>query len=57
VRIEVKAAASVSRSDFSGLDRLAAIAGKHFVQGIVLYDGERPLSFANNLRAAPFACV
>jgi predicted AAA+ superfamily ATPase len=55
VGIEVKAAASVTRRDFSGLDRLSSIAGKHFVQGIVLYDGEQPLSFADNLRATPFA--
>ena len=57
VGIEVKAAASVTRRDFSGLDRLASIAGKHFVQGIVLYDGKQPLSFADNLRAAPLASV
>jgi hypothetical protein len=57
VGIEVKAGASVTRRDFSGLDRLTSIAGKHFVQGVVLYDGERPLSFADNLRSAPFASV
>lgn len=57
VGIEVKAAASVTRRDFSGLDRLASVAGKHFVQGILLYDGEQPLSFADKLRAAPFASV
>ncbi len=57
VGIEVKATASVARRDFSGLDRLAALAGKNFVQGIVLFDGERPLSFADNLRAVPFASV
>lgn len=57
VGVEVKAAATITRRDFSGLDRLAAIAGSRFVQGIVLYDGERPLSFAENLRAAPFASV
>ncbi|HET6491391.1 MAG TPA: hypothetical protein VFG44_00305 [Burkholderiales bacterium] len=54
VGIEVKAAATVTRRDFSGLDRLASVAGKHFVQGIVLYNGEQPLSFADNLRAARF---
>ena len=57
VGIEVKAAASVTRRDFSGLDRLASLAGKRFAQGIVLHDGERPLSFADNLRAVPFASV
>ena len=57
VGIEVKAAASVTRRDFFGLDRLASIAGDRFVQGIVLYDGERSLSFAGHLRAVPFASV
>ena len=57
IGIEVKAAASIARRDFSGLERLASIAGKRFLQGIVLYDGVRPLSFADNLRAAPFASV
>lgn len=57
VGVEVKAAATVARRDFSGLDRLASVAAKRFVQGVVLYDGERPLSFADNLRAVPFASV
>lgn len=57
VGIEVKAAASVTRRDFSGMDRLASIAGRSFAQGIVLYDGERSLSFADKLRAVPFASV
>jgi hypothetical protein len=55
VGIEVKAAASITRSDFRGLDRLAKAAGGSFIQGIVLYDGEQPLCFADNLRALPFA--
>ncbi|MBV9183673.1 MAG: ATP-binding protein [Acidobacteria bacterium] len=53
VGIEVKAAASVVRRDFAGLERVAAAAGTAFVQGILLYDGEKSLSFANNLAAAP----
>ena len=57
VGIEVKAAASITRRDFAGLDRLASAAGQHFVQGIVLYNGEQALSFADNLRAAPLACL
>lgn len=57
VGVEVKAAASITRRDFAGLDRLASAAGKHFVQGIVLYNGEQTLSFADNLRAAPLACL
>lgn len=57
VGLEVRAAASLTRRDFSGLDRLASAAGKHFVQGIALYDGAQPLSFADNLRAALLASM
>lgn len=57
VGIEVKAAASVTRRDFSGLDRLATVAGPAFVQGILLYDGEHTLSFADKLRAAPVSAL
>lgn len=55
--IEVEAAAFIPRRGFFALDRLASIAGKSFVQGIVLYAGERPLSFADKLLAVPFASV
>lgn len=54
VGIEVKAAASVTRRDFAGLERVASAAGIAFVQGIVLYDGDQILSFGKTLRAAPF---
>jgi len=54
VGIEVKAAASITRRDFAGLERLAAAAGSTFVQGILLYDGDQTLSFGERLRAAPF---
>jgi predicted AAA+ superfamily ATPase len=57
VGIEVKAAASVTRRDFQGLERLATIAGSAFVQGIVLYDGAHSLSFADKLHAAPVAAM
>lgn len=57
VGIEVKAAATVGRKDFAGLDRLAAAAGERFVQGILLYDGDQTLSFSDNLHAAPMSCL
>jgi uncharacterized protein len=57
VGIEVKLAASITRRDFSGLDRLAAIAGPAFVQGIILHDGERALSFGDKLRSAPISAL
>ena len=53
VGIEVKSAASVTRRDFLGLERVASVAGSAFKQGIVLYDGVQTLSFADNLRAVP----
>jgi predicted AAA+ superfamily ATPase len=57
VGIEVKAAASVMRRDFAGLERVASAAGPAFVQGLVLYDGEQTLSFGSNLHAVPLATL
>jgi len=57
VGIEVKAAASVTRRDFAGLERVASAAGTAFVQGILLYDGDQMLSFEENLRAAPMSVL
>jgi predicted AAA+ superfamily ATPase len=54
VGIEVKVAASVTRRDFAGLERVASAAGIAFVQGIVLYDCDQTLPFGKTLRAAPF---
>ena len=38
---------------FKGLRRLASAAGKRFVAGVVLYDGETSASFGDNLHAVP----
>ena len=57
VGVEVKAAASVTRQDFGGLQRLASAAGASFVQGILLYHGEQTLSFGENLRAVPLPAL
>jgi uncharacterized protein len=57
VGIEVKAAASVTRRDFAGLERVASAAGTAFVQGIVLYDGNQTLSFGERLRAVPLPAL
>jgi predicted AAA+ superfamily ATPase len=51
--IEVKAASSVSSSDFSGLRTLREAAGDSFVQGVVLYDGEVTLPFGDKFNAVP----
>jgi uncharacterized protein len=51
--IEVKAAASVSASDFRGLRKLKDAAGSQFAGGAVLYDGETSVSFGDGLFAVP----
>jgi hypothetical protein len=51
--IEIKAAATVTDKDFRGLRKLAAAAGKRFVAGVVLYDGEATAGFGDGLYAAP----
>ena len=53
VGIEVKASATVTSSDLAGLRALAEIAGKAFVQGIVLHLGASRVSFGPGLTACP----
>ena len=55
--IEVKAAATVRNADFSGLRKLASACGESFVQGIVLYDHDKAVTFGENLCAAPIASL
>lgn len=55
--IEVKAAASVSSSDFKGLRKVAHAAGEAFRIGLVLYDGEKVLPFGDRLYAAPVSSL
>ena len=57
IGIEVKAAATVSGADFKGLRRLKDHTGKDFVTGIVLYDGDKALSFGEGLWAVPLAAL
>lgn len=51
--VEIKAAATVTPSDFRGLRKLAETAGKRFAAGVVLYDGEMCARFGDNLFAVP----
>lgn len=55
--IEVKAAASVGDQDLKGLRKLAAAAGKDFVAGVVLYDGDTTLKLDQNLFAVPLVSL
>lgn len=57
VGIEVKASATVSERDFSGLRRLATAAGENFALGLVLYDGERTVSFGDRTAAVPISAL
>ena len=51
--VEVKAAATVTDTDFRGLRKLRDAAGKQFAAGVVLYDGTAATSFGDNLFAVP----
>ena len=53
VGIEVKASATVSTKDFSGLRYLAADAGERFVMGLILYDHENSIAFGPRMAAVP----
>ena len=55
VGVEVKASATVSKGDFSGLQRLAAGVGEKFVMGIVLYDHDVSVSLGQQMAAVPIS--
>ncbi|WP_372573646.1 ATP-binding protein [Ruegeria jejuensis] len=57
VGIEVKSSATVTSSDFSGMRKLAEACGDRFVQGLVLYDHDQVVPFADNMFAAPISCM
>ena len=57
VGIEIKAAASVSNSDFSGLRILAEASGERFVSGMVLYDHHKVVPFGERLSAVPISAL
>lgn len=55
--IEVKASATVTASDFKGLRKLQDIAGKKFLTGLILYDGEHLIPFGEKLWAIPLSVL
>ena len=57
VGIEVKAAATVNQSDFSGLRKLLEACGKRFTLGLVLYDHDTLVPFGEKLYAAPISTL
>jgi uncharacterized protein len=57
IGIEVKASSTIFNQDFRGLRKLASLAEKDWLSGIVLYNGEQCLSFGENLWAIPFSLL
>jgi len=55
VGIEVKAAATVRKSDFKGLQKLRDACGENFAKGIVFYDVEHRLAVGEKLCALPIS--
>lgn len=51
--VEVKAAATVTNSDFRGLRKLRDASRNRFAAGVVLYDGESSVGFGEGLYAVP----
>ena len=57
VGIEVKASATVTSADFSGMRRLAEACGDRFAFGMVLYDHDQIVPFGERMIAAPLSCL
>ena len=57
VGVEVKASATVSAGDFSGLRRLAAGAGERFSSGLILYDHDQTVPFGERMAAVPISTL
>jgi predicted AAA+ superfamily ATPase len=57
VAVEVKAAETVRREDFRGIQHLVRRLGGRLLAGIVLYAGGQALPFGDRLRALPICAV
>ena len=55
--VEVKAAATLTARDFSGLKRFRSIAGKRCKLGVLLYDGDHTTAFGDGLFAVPIGAI
>jgi predicted AAA+ superfamily ATPase len=55
--VEVKASRSVEAGDLRRFERLRETLGPRFVRGVVLYSGERSLSFGDRLEAWPLSLL
>lgn len=55
--VEVKASATITAADFSGLRKLREAAAHRWACGVVLYDGEISASFGGGLYAVPLRAL
>ncbi len=55
--LEVKAAATLARSDIAGMQTLADAAGAKFTRGAVLYLGEKQMPLADKIWAVPVSAL
>jgi predicted AAA+ superfamily ATPase len=55
--VEIKASATVTAADFSGIRKLQGALGKRFAGGVVLYDGEASVGFGDGLYAVPIRAL
>lgn len=57
IGIEVKAAATLNSTDFQGLTRLKKAAGKNFMIGVLLYDGDHTNQFDSFIYSVPVGSI
>jgi predicted AAA+ superfamily ATPase len=55
--IEIKAAATVTKKDFKGLNKLKEACGEQFSTGVVFYDGDSIVPFGEKLFAIPISLL
>lgn len=55
--IEVKASATLTSRDFTGLKRFQDVSGKRFQFGVLLYDGDHTTAFGEHLYAVPIGAL
>lgn len=55
--VEVKAGATVFPKDFRGIKKMKTTVGSALKMGIVFYDGERVLSFGEDMYAVPISAL
>ena len=55
--IKIKASATVTASDFKGLNKLKDAVGDQFAAGVMFYDGENIVPFGERLFAVPVSLL